>query len=82
MMRLEDAEKHGRELYDKRNNQYNSKQASEYRLRQYCGWGGLPQLFDERFNQYGYQRKQLENMLTNGVVDLALAEDRALFQSV
>ncbi len=64
MMRLEDAEKHGRELYDKRNNQYNSKQASEYRLRQYCGWGGLPQLFDERFNQYGYQRQQLENMLT------------------
>lgn len=38
MIRLENAEKSREELYDKRSNQYNSKQASEYRLRQYCGW--------------------------------------------
>ena len=64
MLRLEKAEENGETLYDKRSNQYNSKQASEHRLRQYCGWGGLPQIFDERFKQYEYQRAELKKILT------------------
>lgn len=64
MIRLENAEKSGDEPYDKKSNQYNSKQASEYRLRQYCGWGGLSQVFDERFKQYNYSRQELHSLLT------------------
>ncbi|MCM1508099.1 MAG: methyltransferase domain-containing protein [Ruminococcus flavefaciens] len=64
MLRLEEAEKRGVNPYDSRSNQYNSRQASEYRLRQYCGWGGLSQVFDERFKQYEYQRQSLKQMLT------------------
>ena len=65
LIRLENAEENGTELYDSRSNQYNSKQASEQRLRQYCGWGGLPQVFDERFPQFKYQRDQLKDLLTS-----------------
>ncbi len=64
MIRLENAEKSGEEIYDKRSNQYNSKQNSEYRLRQYCGWGGLSQVFDERFKQYNYRRQEMHSLLT------------------
>lgn len=64
LLRLEVVEKRGEELYDSRSSQYNSKQASDNRLRQYCGWGGLPQVFDERFSQYNYQREQLRQMLS------------------
>ena len=64
MLRLEEAEKYQQPLYDARSNQYNSKQASEQRLRRYCGWGGLPQVFDERFQQYNYNRKQLQELLS------------------
>lgn len=64
MMRLEAAEQNGEELYDKKSNQYNSKQNSENRLRRYCGWGGLPQLFDENFHQYDYYRRNLQSILT------------------
>lgn len=64
MLRLEKAERTGQPLYDARTNQYNSKQASDARLRKYCGWGGLPQLFDERFEQHSYSRKRLKEMLT------------------
>lgn len=64
VLRLEEAERTGKTLYDARANRYNSKQASDARLRKYCGWGGLPQLFDERFQQHEYSRKQLKEMLT------------------
>lgn len=64
MIRLENAEKSGEEPYDKKSNQYNSRPASEYRLRQYCGWGGLSQVFDERFKQYDYNRRELQSLLT------------------
>ncbi|MCR4644557.1 MAG: DEAD/DEAH box helicase family protein [Oscillospiraceae bacterium] len=64
MLRLEQAERDGTEPYDPRSNQYNSRQNSEGRLRQYCGWGGLPQVFDERFPQYDHYRKELQKMLT------------------
>ncbi|MDE7363738.1 MAG: methyltransferase domain-containing protein, partial [Ruminococcus sp.] len=64
MIRLENAEKLGEEPYEKRSNQYNSKQNSEYRLRQYSGWGGLSQVFDERFKQHDYRRQELHSLLT------------------
>ncbi len=64
MLRLENAEKNGVNPYDARSNQPYSKQSSEYRLRQYCGWGGLSQVFDERFKQYEFQRESLKKMLT------------------
>lgn len=64
MLRLENAEKNGVNPYDSRSNQPYSKQSSEYRLRQYCGWGGLSQVFDERFKQYEFQRESLKKMLT------------------
>ncbi|MDE6677816.1 MAG: methyltransferase domain-containing protein, partial [Ruminococcus sp.] len=64
MMRLENAELNGVNPYDSRSNQPYSKQSSEHRLRQYCGWGGLSQVFDERFKQYEYQRQTLKKLLT------------------
>lgn len=64
LLRLEQAERDGQEKYDKRSNQYNSKIASDARLRQYCGWGGLPQVFDERFTAQEYSRNRLKEMLT------------------
>ena len=64
MLRLENAEKNGVNPYDSRSNQPYSKQSSEYRLRQYCGWGGLSQVFDERFKQYDYHRQELHSLLT------------------
>lgn len=64
MLRLENAEKNGVNPYDARSNQPYSKQSSEYRLRQYCGWGGLSQVFDERFKQYDYHRQELHSLLT------------------
>lgn len=64
MIRLEEADRNGENPYDARSNQYNSRQASEHRLRQYCGWGGLPQVFDENFKQYDYYRKELKTILT------------------
>ena len=60
MIRLEKSQKSGLELYNK----YNSKELSEHNLRKYCGWGGLPQVFDERFKQYEYQRNELKKLLT------------------
>lgn len=65
MLRLEEADSQGINPYDERSNQYNSKQASEYRLRQYCGWGGLPQIFDEKYSQYEYSRQELKRMLSD-----------------
>lgn len=62
MIRLEDAEKNNNELYNV--DGYYSKEASEKRLRQYCGWGGLSQLFDENFKPYSYQRDELKRLLT------------------
>ena len=60
MIRLEEAQKSGTELYDK----YDTKEISQHKLRKYCGWGGLPQVFDERFKQYEYQRNELKRLLT------------------
>ncbi len=64
LLRLEKAQESGIELYDKRSNQYNCREASDARLRQYCGWGGLPQVFDEQNSQFAYAREQLKQLLT------------------
>ena len=64
LRRLDEATEKGYDLYDKRSNQYNSREASDARLRQYCGWGGLPQVFDENYKQYEYARDQLKQLLT------------------
>ncbi|MBQ4465879.1 MAG: N-6 DNA methylase, partial [Oscillospiraceae bacterium] len=64
LLRLEKAQESGIELYDKRSNQYNCREASDARLRQYCGWGGLPQVFDEQNSQFAYAREQLQQLLT------------------
>ena len=64
LIRLEKAEQEGRPLYDKRRNSYKSKENSDSILRKYCGWGGLPQVFDERFKTYEYSRNILKDMLT------------------
>ena len=50
--------------YDARANQYNSKPASDNRLRQYCGWGGLPQFFDERSKAYERQRTEIKKYIS------------------
>ncbi|MDE6679172.1 MAG: N-6 DNA methylase, partial [Ruminococcus sp.] len=64
MLRLEKAKLNGENPYDSRSNQPYSKQSSEYHLRQYCDWGGLSQVFDERFKQYEYHRQALKRLLT------------------
>ena len=43
---------------------YNSKEESEKRLSKYCGWGGLPQVFDTRSDTWASQRTTLKNILT------------------
>ncbi len=60
LKRLERAERNGQPLYDR----WTTQQDSENALRRYCGWGGLPQVFDETFSRYEYARKQLQNLLT------------------
>lgn len=47
MKRLEQAEADGTDPYDKKSNQYNSRQNSDERLRKYSGWGGLSKAFEE-----------------------------------
>ena len=73
LKRLEKAEENGWDLYDKRSNQYNSREASEARLRQHCGWGGPPQVFDENYKQYDYARDRLKELLTPEEYDAARA---------
>ncbi len=60
LKRLERAERNGQPLYDR----WNTQQDSENALRRYCGWGGLPQVFDENFGRYDLARRQLQSLLT------------------
>ena len=46
IQRLERCEEAGTSLYEKRVKDYNSKENSDRRLREYSGWGGLSQIFD------------------------------------
>jgi len=41
-----------------------SKEYSDTALRRYSGWGGLPQVFDERYTAYSRQREALKELLT------------------
>ena len=61
LLRLERADQRGTDPYP---NRHDSKEASEARLRQYCGWGGLPQVFDERYKTHEYIRDRLKGLLT------------------
>ena len=65
VIRLEDAEMSGRPLYDERGKYTNTKENSEERLRRFSGWGGLQQVFDERFSNQQRTRDQLHTMLTD-----------------
>ncbi len=62
LKRLEEAEKNGTDLYDKRSNQYNSRENSDKKLRQYSGWGGLQQAFDE--SPTNWYNRELREILT------------------
>lgn len=64
LKRLENCKETGRPLYDKKPNQYHSKENSDKRLRGYSGWGGVPQIFDESFVGFKYQRDRLKKLLT------------------
>ena len=61
LKRIENALAQGYEPYASK---YNSKEESEKRLSKYCGWGGLPQVFDSRSNVWANQRTTLKNLLT------------------
>lgn len=60
MKSLERAAEENRNPYTK----WHTKEESEMTLRKYCGWGGLPQVFDERFKRYERERKILQELLT------------------
>lgn len=65
VIRLENAEMSGKALYDERGKYADTKENSEDRLRRFSGWGGLSQVFDERFPQQQRTRDQLHTMLTD-----------------
>lgn len=65
VIRLEDAEMSGKPLYEERGKYADTKENSENRLRRYSGWGGLQQVFDERFPQQQRTRDQLHTLLTD-----------------
>ncbi|MDD5947192.1 MAG: helicase-related protein [Oscillospiraceae bacterium] len=73
LRRLERCEQRQIPLYDKRSNDYNSKEASDARLRGYSGWGGLSQVFDESNGEYLYHRKQLHELLSPAEYEAARA---------
>ncbi len=62
--RIEECENNGIYPFGAGRNDYNSVEASMARLRRYSGWGGVSQVFDERFPTMLNLRKQLKEMLT------------------
>lgn len=64
LKRIEEAVENNREPYFGKRSNYFSKESSDERLRKYCGWGGLAQVFDERTSQYGVYRNVLKEILT------------------
>lgn len=65
VLRLEKAESSGKALYDERGKYADTRENSDERLRRYSGWGGLSQVFDERFPQQQRNRDVLHSMLTD-----------------
>ena len=45
-------------------NKYHKKEDSDNKLSRYCGWGGLPQVFDRSNNNWSTQRDKLKDVLT------------------
>ena len=64
LKRIEDAIENNREPYSDNQRFYTSKENSDQRLRSYCGWGGLSEVFDERTNKYIEYRNILKELLT------------------
>ena len=64
MQRLESCEERGQYPYEAGRNAYNGEEASMERLRRYSGWGGVSQVFDERYAAMANLRGQLKDMLT------------------
>nr|WP_303789391.1 YodL domain-containing protein [Ruminococcus flavefaciens] len=64
MQRLEICEERGRYPYEAGRNAYNGEEASMERLRRYSGWGGVSQVFDERYAAMANLRGQLKELLT------------------
>ena len=62
--RIEECEQNNEPPFSTGRNDYNSMEASMGRLRRYSGWGGLSQVFDERFTSMENLRKQLRETLT------------------
>ncbi|WP_207647497.1 YodL domain-containing protein [Ruminococcus sp. XPD3002] len=64
MQRLEECEAKGEYPYDESRNSYYSEEACTERLRRYSGWGGVSQLFDERYPAMKSLRNELKNLLS------------------
>nr|WP_295068687.1 YodL domain-containing protein [Ruminococcus sp.] len=64
MRRLEECEEKGDYPYAAGRNSYYSEEACTERLRRYSGWGGVSQVFDERFTAMSNLRKQLREQLS------------------
>lgn len=64
IQRLERCEEAGTSLYEKWVKDYNSKENSDRRLREYSGWGGLSQIFDESFGNLASYRAELQKLLS------------------
>lgn len=64
MQRLEECEAKGEYPYDESRNSYYSEEACTERLRRYSGWGGVSQVFDERYPAMKSLRNELKNLLS------------------
>lgn len=62
--RIEAYEKRGEYPFEAGRNDYNGVEAAMARLRSYSGWGGVSQVFDERFPTMKHFREQLKTLLT------------------
>ena len=65
MRRMELMEERGDYPYDSGRNSYYSEEACTERLRRYSGWGGVSQVFDERFPAMSNLRRQLREQLSD-----------------
>ncbi len=65
MRRMELMEERGDYPYDSGRNSYYSEEACTEKLRRYSGWGGVSQVFDERFPAMSNLRRQLREQLSD-----------------
>lgn len=64
MQRIEAKENRGEYPFDEGRNDYYGIDACMERLRRYSGWGGVSQVFDERYSSLSSLREQLKTLLT------------------